>query len=225
MGDGREGSFSSEHLFMCYSRRGIKVLWKDPPGHFFPSVPGHRSEMHTLLSCCATTKQPMFSRQRRHCVTNSEITPNIPTCVLQTFFCPVHRPFCPARSKRRQFEKYFSSIDGIQRLGRARFLIPTTADKFEAARCAVLVARRWPAHSGPGGKNKMPGVKNQTILWGRNVKFFNLFISWTSKNVIPFWFILLDIIWIQIYLEILHNLLILWWHCGILWCKWWLKTA
>ena len=90
MGDGSEGSFSSEHLFMCYSRRGIKVLWKDPPGHFFPSVPGHRSEMHTLLSCCATTKQPMFSRQRRHCVTNSEITPNIPTCVLQTFFCPVH---------------------------------------------------------------------------------------------------------------------------------------
>ena len=135
MGDGREGSFSSEHLFMCYSRRGIKVLWKDPPGHFFLSVPGHRSEMHTLLSCCATTKQPMFSRQRRHCVTNSEITPNIPTCVLQTFFCPVHRPFCPARSKRRQFEKYFSSIDGIQRLGRARFLIPTTADKFEASRC------------------------------------------------------------------------------------------
>ena len=45
------------------------------------------------------------------------------------------RPFCPARSKRRQFEKYFSSIDGIQRLGRARFLIPTTADKFEEARC------------------------------------------------------------------------------------------
>ena len=47
-------------------------------------------EMHTRLSCCATTKQPMFSRQRRHCVTNSEITPMFPTCVLQTFFCTVH---------------------------------------------------------------------------------------------------------------------------------------
>ena len=84
------GSFSSEHLFMSYCRRGVKVLWNDPQGHFFPSVPGHRSEMLTLLSCCDTTKQPMFSRQRRHCVTNSEITPNIPTCVLQTFFCTVH---------------------------------------------------------------------------------------------------------------------------------------
>ena len=92
MGDGGEGSFSSEHLFMSYSRRGVKVLWNDPPGHFFPCVSGHRSEskIHTRLSCCATTKQPMFSRQRRHCVTNSEITPMFPTCVLQTFFCTVH---------------------------------------------------------------------------------------------------------------------------------------
>ena len=173
MGDGRVGSFSSEHLFMSYSRRGVKVLWNDPPGHFFPSVPGHRSEMHTLLSCCATTKQPMFSRQRRHCVTNSEITPNIPTCVLQTFFCTVHsvRP-APSADSLKNISPLLTGFN----VSAARDF-SSRQQQTSSRRRAVLVARRWPAHSGPGGKNKMPGVKNRTILWSRNVKFFNLFIS------------------------------------------------
>ena len=118
------------------------------------------SEMHTRLSCCATTKQPMFSRQRRHCVTNSEITPMFPTCVLQTFFCTVHsvRP-APSADSLKNISRLLTGFN----VSAARDF-SSRQQRTSSRRRGVGGAAVARGRSGRGGKNKMPGVKNHTIL-------------------------------------------------------------